>query len=412
MSLLDRGLRLFALAAILAAPLKAAPELAPVPGDGWKSVDLASTPELFPSEAVRSSDPRIRPLFFAGAPYQGRPTRVFAWLGVPRLSPGENAPGIVLLHGGGGTAFESWVKTWVERGYAAIAIDHFGTLPLPLEGKNRPRNPDGGPVGGSLAFTQLGAPHEDQWPFHAVTAASRALSLLRAEPGVDPDRIGVTGISWGGYLACVFAGVDSRLRFVVPVYGCGHYEDTVFASALARRPAAEAALWRDRWDAANHLPSATAPVLWVNGTNDHFFWLPAWQRSYRRIPSERRTLALHVRMAHGHPPAGDPPEVLAFADSIVRGAPPLPRILRVAREDRRVSVAYSSARPVVRAELSYTAAASGDWEKREWKTVPAELSPGLAQATLPEDAAIYFVNLVDDRGLLASSEHESLSGPR
>jgi hypothetical protein len=37
--------------------------------------------------------------------------------------PGRKVPGIVLLHGGGGTAFESWVKLWVDRGYAAIAID-------------------------------------------------------------------------------------------------------------------------------------------------------------------------------------------------------------------------------------------------------------------------------------------------
>ena len=44
-------------------------------------------------------------------------------------------------------------------------------------------------------------------------------------PGVDPDRIGVTGISWGGYLTCIVAGVDPRFRFAAPVYGCGFLGD-------------------------------------------------------------------------------------------------------------------------------------------------------------------------------------------
>lgn len=384
--------------------------LLPVGAEDWKSVDLFSKPEVFHSD-ISSSDPRIRALFFAGAPYHGQPTRVFAWLGVPRLSPGETVPGIVLLHGGGGTAFESWVKLWVDRGYAAIAIDHFGGLPVPVDANPRPRNPAGGPAGGSAAFASLGEQSNDQWPFHAVTAAARALSLLRAEPGVDPERVGVTGISWGGYLTCVFAGVDSRLRFAIPVYGCGHYDRTVFAGALAKRPATEAALWSKQWDASNFLSSVTAPMLWVNGTNDHFFWLPAWQSSYRQIPPERRTLALRVGMPHGHPPAGDPPEVLAFADSVVRGGVPLPRITNVERRDGTVSISYTSDHPVVRAELNYTADPAGEWEKREWKTVPAEVQPGTVRATLPPDAVVYFVNLFDDRGLLVSSEHETLPSP-
>jgi hypothetical protein len=54
-----------------------------------------------------------------------------------------------------------------------------------------------------------------------VTAALNAHSLLAAHPAVDADRIGLTGISWGGYMTCVVAGVDPRYKFAVPVYGCG-----------------------------------------------------------------------------------------------------------------------------------------------------------------------------------------------
>ena len=44
-----------------------------------------------------------------------------------------------------------------------------------------------------------------------------AHSLLRSWPRVDPERIGLTGISWGGYLTCIATGVDNRFKFAIPV---------------------------------------------------------------------------------------------------------------------------------------------------------------------------------------------------
>ena len=72
----------------------------------------------------------INSLLFEGETYKGKPTEVFAYYGLPeKKSKLENLgkyPGIVLVHGGGGTAF----KWWVEKGYAAIAIDFGGNMPL------------------------------------------------------------------------------------------------------------------------------------------------------------------------------------------------------------------------------------------------------------------------------------------
>lgn len=382
------------------------------PREAWNgAASVTAMPEVFPAGEIRASDERIRGVFFSGVPFQGKPTRVFAWLGVPKLRAGERAPGIVLLHGGGGTAFESWVKLWLDRGYAAIAIDHFGGLPLPLDAKPRPRNPDGGPPGGSAVFSQLGAPLGDQWPFHAVVAASRGLSLLAAEPGVDPGRIGVTGISWGGYLSCLFAGVDERLRFAIPVYGCGFYAETIFGDTIEKLPPAQSALWWQQWDASLYLPAVRTPMLWVNGTNDHFFWMPAWQRSYRAVDPAWRTLSLKVAMPHGHPPAGDPPEVLAFAERVVRAGPGLPKLLSSSRRGDELRVAYQAPRPVARADLYYCEAAEGPWEPRVWKTLAATVSAESVTARLPAGAAFYFLNLVDERGCEVSTEHEFIPPP-
>ena len=46
---------------------------------------------------------------------------------------GRNFPGVVLIHGGGGTAFADWVYLWAKRGYAAIAMDLNGSRPPEAE---------------------------------------------------------------------------------------------------------------------------------------------------------------------------------------------------------------------------------------------------------------------------------------
>lgn len=367
----------------------------------------APPPAVFPSD-LTAADPRIRSLFFEGAPYRGKPTRVFAWLGVPKRKEDEKVPGIVLLHGGGGTAFESWVQLWVDRGYAAIAIDHFGNLPLPADADPRPRNPDGGPLGGSKAFSQLGEPLTDQWPYQAVSAAILAHSLLRAESGVDAERTGVTGISWGGYLSCVMAGLDQRLKFAVPVYGCGHYRETTFAAALDKLPADQRALWYDTWDASHYIPGIRAPTLWVNGPNDKYFWLPAWQKSHRQMPAGLSTASLRLGMKHGSPPAGDPPEVMAFAESVVRGSRGLLRIIGTRRDGHSVRVEFDTSAGLSGADLVYTSDTRSPWEKRLWQTVPARITGAEIQAEVPVDALLYYVALRDEHGMTITTDYEEL----
>ena len=73
----------------------------------------------------------IKAAVFDGMPRNGRKTAVFAYIGIPeQADAGHRAPGIVLMHGGGGHAFVQWVKMWRDRGYAAIAIDNTGYFPM------------------------------------------------------------------------------------------------------------------------------------------------------------------------------------------------------------------------------------------------------------------------------------------
>ena len=150
--------------------------------------------------------PGVRALLYDSLPYRARPTRVFAWVGVPgNASSAHPVPGMVLVHGGLGTAFPGWVRYWNNLGYAAIAMDTCGAMPpqdqLDVrgcgEGNHWPAHADGGPAGWGN-FDRATAAVEEQWCFHALAAVIEAHSLLRSLPGVDPEKIGITGVSWGG----------------------------------------------------------------------------------------------------------------------------------------------------------------------------------------------------------------------
>lgn len=372
----------------------------------WDLQRFAAPPQTHPAEGFEAEG--VRAVFFEGMPFRGRPTRVFAWIGLPEVKPGEKVPGMVLVHGGGGTAFDSWVRLWTSRGYAAIAMDTCGCVPKGSYG-NWQRHPYGGPAGWGGAG-QIDWAREDQWTFHAVADALLAHSLLRSLPEVDPDRIGLTGISWGGYLTCIIAGVDPRLKLAVPVYGCGYYLDTNFEGGVRALGGERTERWMRWWDPSVYLPNAAMPMLWVTGSNDFHYWFPGLQKSYRATPGER-TLCIRLRMPHGHGPAGEGPEEIGvFADSILKGEAPLPTFTGQGREGTAVWATYESAVPIVKAELNYTLA-TGNWPDREWVAVPASLDePGKVIATLPEGTTVYYINLFDDRDCVVSTEHVELEG--
>jgi dienelactone hydrolase len=372
---------------------------------------LHAVPETFPAEGFEvgpEGSERIRPLFFAGPEWQGKPTRVFAWYGVPEITPGTKVPAMVLVHGGGGTAFERWVKVWNDRGYAAIAVDLCGCVPKGTYGQWE-RHDAGGPPGWDASFDQLDWPAEDQWPHQAVSAIVLAHSLMRSFPEVDADRIGVTGISWGGYLTSFVAGVDDRFRLAVPVYGCGFLEEnSVWLPQFARIGPEKAARWTAWWDPRAWLGGAEMPMLWMNGTNDFAYPPDSWQKSYR-LPKGPRTLSMPVRMPHGHGPAGESPEeIRAFADSILNHGSPLARVTAHGHERGEAWVTYETDQPLAKVELNFTTG-DGPWQDRLWETVPAEVDveQGEARAEVPEGTTAWYFNLVDGRGLIVSSEHDT-----
>lgn len=213
---------------------------------------------------------------------------MFAYYGLPRdASPERTVPAVVLVHGGAGTAFREWVGKWNDRGYAALAMDLEGHIPEAA--KDQPKVPVtewkthfwSGPVKQGV-FADYRQPVGDQWMYHAVEAVVRAHSLLRSFPEVDGNRIGIMGVSWGGIITSLVAGLDNRLCFAVPVYGCGFLHEPVsgYGLGFAAMRQADAERTRRLWDPSEYLPRSRLPMLWLNGVNDSHFPLSIFVKSY------------------------------------------------------------------------------------------------------------------------------------
>lgn len=377
---------------------------AELPALPWDSETLFETPQHWPAEGFEEEG--LQAFFYKGPSYRDKPTRIFAWYGAPETGAGEKSPAMVLVHGGGGTAFARWVRLWVERGYCAIAMDTCGCIPRGEYG-NWERHPDGGPAGWG-GFDAIETPVTDHWTYHAVAGIVRAHSLLRSFPEVDPERIGITGISWGGYLTCITAGVDPRFKCAVPVYGCGFLgENSTWLETFTGMGEANAAAWLALWDPSVYLPRAAMPLLWITGTNDFAYPLDSLQKSYR-LPGGERTLCIRVRMPHGHGEAGEnPEEIHAFANSVLRSGQPLPKITRQEQDGQTAHVTFTSERAIAGAELVYTLD-TGKWQDRHWESERAVLDRDTEQsasAAIPPGTTTFYMNLTDETDLVVSSEH-------
>ena len=338
---------------------------------GAKTVDFPIPDEVRSWDIPERDTNGVKAVWIENVPWRGKPTRFFAYYSLPDGATEEKkVPGIVLVHGGHGTAFHTWVKLWNDRGYAAIAMDNCGGIPgAKSHTPEHPRHEWSGPNGWGR-YEEEALPPEEQWVYHAIECVIRSHTFLRNLPEVDASKIGVTGISWGGFLTSIACGADQRFAFAVPVYGCGNLRrHSVFAPEIGE-------LWESLWNPVEYAKNCRIPTLWCTGTNDYFFPLDSFEET--AFAAGNPLFSIKLRMKHGHPPDGDPPEIAAFADSVVKGGRKL--------ADRKIA----------RREWLYTESANPVWKDR-----PFEVS---LQA--PQNWTIRFENAITEDGLILSSPPE------
>jgi dienelactone hydrolase len=313
---------------------------------------------------------------------------------------------MLLVHGGGGRAFRSGRRPG-RSAAAALAPDTYGHGPGGL-----PRR-DGGPDVRPNEALKLRAfePSEvrEVWTYRAVADVVRGHALLASLPEVDPARIGITGISWGGYLTCIVTGIDDRLRVSIPVYGCGFlHDDSYWAPEFAKMDETYRRRWIENFEPSSYLAGVRCPILFVNGTNDFAYPLDSYKKSYSLVAGPL-SLKIEPRMKHSHQAGWAPPEIAAFADSIMKGTAPLPALGPAKVERGRISATVNGPVPIKACTLHYTTD-TGPWNDRVWKSSPAEIEGGTVSALLPEaDALVCYLNVTDSRGLTVSTPHQEIA---
>jgi len=354
--------------------------------------------------------PNIKAIWFTGAKYGDKDTKVFAYIGFPSNASAENpVPAVVLMHGGGGYAFPEWVKIWNNRGYAAIAVGNTGYFPAKegitnfYEASNWTRRV---PKDVSEKDPRILPPDNDsmtsskrdltkQWMYHAVSQAIIANNILRNDERVDESKVGITGISWGSVITSITNGYDDRFAFAVPVYAGGYLSEalTWIKGNFSMKETQEL------WGAENRFNKVKMPVLFLTGATDPAFSPDTVDRSYADV--ENAVLAIQHGMVHGHSQGWDPPEIYRFADSVVKGKEGLitPKAQPTASMGRNVSfeinvpqdadevqvVAYYINQP-----MSYSPSSQ---IQQVWKPQAGQYSNGTASVTLPDEAVMYFVEL-------------------
>ena len=347
----------------------------------------------------------VRALFFRGCDYKGKRTRVFAYYGIPEHKPGERVPAILLVHGGMGTAFDEWVKQWCDRGYAALAIDTTGKYPTEeARGKHcsegmfelRTRCEEGEVISTPKNDEcRSYGPPEEMWLYHATGAVILAHSLLRSFPEVDPERVGIMGISWGGVLTSYAMAYDRRFAFSIPFYG---------SPFLATGDSKINRTFRDygidrHFDAQTGLETIPFPVLWECHDSDCNFSIDANTRAYLATRHAGAVLTI-APMGHSARAAWRRNEPFLFADGAIgRGKGLGCRVVTQPSGFGKVSFTVSIGSGVegLSAVCYYlntpmTFDEDGKYAYK-WLRVPASVEGECISFTLPDDAMSYYVSL-------------------
>ena len=359
--------------------------------------DMYLTPEEKEYDKTNDS---IRGIYYKGVDYQGKETKVFAYIGIPKHPKGTKVPGMVLVHGGGGSAFEAWVRKWNAMGYAAIAMDTTGNGPT----NEMTGTPSG--VGGPNNTYVFDVPIKDQWPYQAVASVILGHSLLASLDGVDKNKIGITGVSWGGYLTCIASSIDSRFKFAIPVYGTGFLYDY---SPTVARDQDTLEKWIPVFDPSIYLKDTKVPITWLVSNVDWCYWLLGVKKSYDIVPVKDKNIVILDGWTHGHFETAQRAEPLAIANSYIKNNNTMPKVVSAIVNGKTLD--FTVNKNTDYAVFFWTddenpkGNPTGDPKQgTKWNASRIEVAHNKGSVEIPDEAKVFYVNAISKDGLQASSE--------
>ena len=330
--------------------------------------------------------------------FKGVPARMAAFYAFPK--GGRRLPGLLHLHGGGQRAFLHEVTYYAKRGYGCLSINWGGRE---ME-KARPGDPntDWGAVDptqknvagyftlkpGPKQLDPAQSPRNNNW--HLLTVgARRGLTFLERQPEVDPDRLGVYGLSMGGSLTVYVAGTDKRLKAAVPqVGGSGFttYPWPLLPEQTKLTPDGDVALYRATVDLESYAPHIRCPLLYLGASNDFHGVMDHTYRTGALAPHGNIRYAFAPHLNHRFTPEFEIAAPL-WLDQHLKGNfefPATPQSKLVLDTNDRVPVFHVTpdvSKPIERVAIYYSLDA--DPRARFWRSAEAHREGNGWTARLP-----------------------------
>ena len=225
--------------------------------------------------AARLHQPEIRTIEVrdVDATYDG-------YLCLPAVAPGTKVPGVFLIGGADSYAEENYFsgRGLVDRGMAMLLLDTPGR--------------------GSAIYLK-GMP--TRYDYEVPTRV--ALDWLAAQPEIDADRLGLVGISLGGYYAPRAAAFDARVKALVCWSGImqllpdiydyfPHIQGQLRWITGAKDDAEARALLR-AYDLTDVAPKITCPTFVTHGRADRIMDVRGAERFFAALGSADKTLRIY-----------------------------------------------------------------------------------------------------------------------
>jgi alpha-beta hydrolase superfamily lysophospholipase len=245
-----------------------------------------------------AAEPPIDPL--QELSIESRGARLGATLYLPS-SPGKH-PAVVLVHGSGRTTAMEMGRNFAPRlnamGFAVLAYDKRGV------GRSTGEYTGIGP-GNSVAMFDL-----------LAGDALAAVESLRTRRDIDPDRVGLLGVSQGGWIAPLAASRSGSVAFAILISGPAVTvgEEIAYSRLAGADPGSRQGLSDDEiarefaafegphgYDPAAAIRAMRAPSLWIIGGHDRSIPVKETLANLERIRNESGApLTVHVIAGADH----------------------------------------------------------------------------------------------------------------
>ena len=311
--------------------------------------------------------------------YQGEEIYMHCWLARPLDETGALAP-LLVIPGGRGQIAQRDEPMWIAgtTRTVVLAVDWIGAgRSSEIPGKS--------PWLNAMRFD---GDVRDSWQYHNLRALWQAKEFLLSQPDTDPEQLMCLGGSWGGFYSWLLAGLDDRIKYIFPTFGCGFLDTEargVWESYFISMGPEKAEQWRRAFDPGRRVHRMKAKVFYQQATNDRFYTMVASMETYRRVQTEKRLVMVYNQDHLTEPYHGqDTAMVRGVLDGRESEVMPEMRSVRWIPDTNLVEIDVRN--PVeeqLRVSVVYSAGSYTKSFARYWREVLAEERDGRLVAEIP-----------------------------